>query len=70
MLSIGVIVIALAIFSFLLVPGWRGSPLGVFILILALIAGISAVVVDIRNLLREYRSLPAAGHDDKDSPSR
>ena len=69
LLSLGVIVIALAIFSYLLNPAWRGTPLGTVILLIALLSGGAAVVADIRNLLREFRSL-RSGHDEDDASPR
>ncbi|MCC7130864.1 MAG: hypothetical protein IT297_10755, partial [Anaerolineae bacterium] len=50
---LGMIVIALAVFTYLLIPGWRGSALGVGVLILCLAAGGYAVFKDLQNFARE-----------------
>lgn len=70
LLSLGVIVIALAIFSFLLAPSWRGSPIGILILLIALIIGGAAVALDVRNLLREFRALRRGQDQDDGAPPR
>jgi len=49
----GMIVIALAVFTYLLIPSWRGSALGVGVLIVCLAAGSYAVNKDLQNFTRE-----------------
>lgn len=67
LLSLGVIAIALAVFSYLLVPAWRGSSIGVIILLGALLAGLAAIAADIRNIVSELRAY-RSGDGENGSP--
>jgi len=53
MALLGMIVIAIAVFSYLLIPSWRSSAAGIGALILCLGIGAYAVVKDMQNFMRE-----------------
>ena len=55
MTLIGMMVIILAIFSFLMIPGWRSSALGAGILIVCLAIGGFAIARDMGNLWKDLK---------------
>ena len=57
MLLTGLIVVALAVFSLLLVPGWLSSPWRLAVLVIAILAGLYAVIRDLLSLYKEIRRL-------------
>lgn len=61
---IGMIVIAIALFSYLLIPGWRSSPMGIGVLILCLGIGGYALVKDMRDFWKEISSQHKPGQPD------
>lgn len=53
---LGVIVVGIAVFSFLLVPGWRNSPLSLGVLVICLVIGAYAIIKDSLDLWKDIKS--------------
>jgi F0F1-type ATP synthase assembly protein I len=56
LILIGAFLVGIALFSFLLIPGFRSSPRGMVILVLCLGIGIFAIVKDLRDFWREIKA--------------
>ena len=52
---LGIILIALAVFSFLLIPGWRDSPVSLILLVVCLALGGYALIKDALDLWKEVK---------------
>jgi hypothetical protein len=52
---LGIILIALAVFSFLLIPGWRDSPVSMILLVVCLALGGYALIKDALDLWKEVK---------------
>ena len=57
LMILGIVVIVVAVLSFLFNPDWSRSPIGLLILILAVIIGIAAVVRDMRAFAKDVKEL-------------
>ncbi len=55
MTVLGVMVIAIAVFSYLLLPFWHSSKLGFGVLFICLALGGFAILIDLRSLWRELQ---------------
>jgi len=68
MTLIGMIVIFVAIFSFLTIPGWRGSAPGIGILIVCLVIGGLAIAKDLASLGKELKKPPKEAQGETEKP--
>jgi len=68
MTLIGMIVIFVAIFSFLTIPGWRGSALGVGVLIVCLVISGLAIAKDMASLGKELKQPPKEQKSEIEKP--
>jgi hypothetical protein len=72
LILIGAFLIGIALISFLLIPGYRGSPLGIAVLVFCLGVGGFAIVKDMRDLWGEVKKLKnnneKTGGDGDDNP--
>ena len=57
----------IAVFSYLLVPGWRSSPPGIAVLIACVVVGVYAVFKDMQNFLTDLNA-QQKGEEKKDEP--
>jgi hypothetical protein len=55
LMLLGFFLIALGVFSWLMVPSWRQSPIGALVLLASFGLGAYAVISDMRSLWRELR---------------
>lgn len=55
MLMLGIILIALVVFSYLLVPAWRSSVPHLALLVLMGLIGIAAAIYDMRRFAQEIK---------------
>jgi hypothetical protein len=55
---IGAFVIGIALFSFLLIPGFRTSTTGILVMVFALVIGGYAIIKDLVDLWRELKETP------------
>jgi F0F1-type ATP synthase assembly protein I len=59
MFTLGIIVAFGAVISYLMVPGLRSNPAGLVILLVLLLIGIAAIVLDLVNLGKEMQAIQA-----------
>ena len=62
---LGMIVIGLAVFSFLLIPGWRNSPVSLIVLLVCLALGGYAIIKDALDLWKEVKKKQEQADRDK-----
>ncbi len=65
---IGMMVIIIAVFSFLMIPGWRGSSLGTGILIVCLAIGGYAIASDLGNLWKDLKQQTKEKNNESEEP--
>ena len=68
LLVIGIIVIVVALLSWFLIPAWRNTPGGFFVLLGAVILGVLAASKDTVELLNGLRNMRKAEKQDESEP--
>lgn len=56
MFMLGVILMALVVFSYLLIPGWQSSVPHILLLLVMGLLGLSAAVYDLQRLFQEIKN--------------
>lgn len=65
LLMLGVFVMVLAILSYGMLPGWRSSAWGIVLVIAGVVLGLTAIIKDMTDLIREVRQIEDEQKHDK-----